>query len=137
MIQRWDLSLEESGHPDVYHATAHKPCVALRDHWLEHGVDIGAYAIEESADDIEFLRRALGAKRLRLIGASYGSHLGLSVIRRHEAIVERAVLALVEGPDHTHKLPSRVRAALALYAEMAREDPGPLRRGTRSARSDR
>jgi pimeloyl-ACP methyl ester carboxylesterase len=121
-LERWDLPLDEPGDPETYHRVAAEGCRRLRDRWLERGVDVGGFTTEESADDIELLRQALGADRLRLVGASYGSHLALSVIRRHGDSVERAALALVEGPDHTYKLPSRVQAALELYADLAGDD---------------
>jgi pimeloyl-ACP methyl ester carboxylesterase len=75
------------------------------------------------ADDVALLARGLGGAQIRLVGASYGSHLGLSVIRRHPELVDRALLALVEGPDQTHKLPSNVQAHLELIAGLAAESP--------------
>lgn len=76
------------------------------DFWRDRGVDLGAYNTEENADDVDALREALGVETISLVGESYGSHLGLAVIRRHGARIHRAVLSLVEGPDHTDKLPS-------------------------------
>jgi pimeloyl-ACP methyl ester carboxylesterase len=70
-------------------------------YWRSQGVDLTGYNTEESSDDIDDLRRALGAAKISLLGHSYGTELGLSVIRRHGGAVERAVLAGVEGPgDH-------------------------------------
>lgn len=74
--------------------------------WREAGVDLSAYDTEESADDVAALAASLGHERIRLWGISYGTHLGLATIRRHPDLVERAILAGVEGPDHTVKLPS-------------------------------
>jgi pimeloyl-ACP methyl ester carboxylesterase len=118
-IERWDLPLDEQGDPETFHQVAAQRCTALRELWVDYGVDIGAYTTEESADDVDLLRQALGAEQIRLIGHSYGSHLGLSIIRRHGPSIDRAVLGIVEGPDHTHKLPSRVQAALVTLADMA------------------
>jgi len=80
------------------------------------------YTTSQSADDIEAVRRALGAERIRLLGFSYGTHLGLSVIRRHGDRIERAVLAGVEGPDHSEKWPSVMDLQLERLAQYARED---------------
>jgi pimeloyl-ACP methyl ester carboxylesterase len=121
--ERWRLPLDQPGEAETFHRVAAERCARLRDHWLERGVDIGAYTAVESADDVDLLRRALGADRLRLVGASYGSHLAFAVLRRHGASIDRALLALVEGPDHTHKLPGSVQAALAHYAALARDEP--------------
>jgi pimeloyl-ACP methyl ester carboxylesterase len=75
-------------------------------------LDVAAFNTAESADDLEDLRIALGADRLRLVGMSYGTHLALAYLRRYPDRVERAVLAGVEGPDHTWKLPANIDAIL-------------------------
>lgn len=90
-------------------------CVAA---WRDKA-DLSAYTTEASADDVEDLRRALGAPRLHLLGFSYGTHLALAVMRRHPDAVSRVVLAGVEGPDHTLKLPSTYDAQLARLAARA------------------
>jgi pimeloyl-ACP methyl ester carboxylesterase len=91
--------------------------------WSEQGVDLSAYNTNENADDVEALRVALGAEKINLWGTSYGTHLALTVLRRHEQRIHRAVLAGVEGPDHTLKLPSDVQRHLEEIARLYREDP--------------
>ena len=83
--------------------TVARACAA---HWRARGVHLDAYNTEESADDLEALRRALGVEQVVLWGASYGTHLGLSAMRRHPSLAARAILAGIEGPDDTFKLPS-------------------------------
>lgn len=87
------------------------------------GVDITAYNTVESAHDIEDLRRALGAEKLNLVGFSYGTHLGLAVIRYHGDSLNRVALVGTEGPNHTRKLPSTSDAALRRLAALAAQDP--------------
>ena len=71
------------------------------------GIDPAGWTTPESALDLDRLRAALGAKRLNLLGLSYGTHLALSAIRiLVDGAVGRVVLCGVEGPDHTYKLPS-------------------------------
>ncbi len=74
--------------------------------WEKNGVDISAYNTVESADDINDLRNAIGAKKVSLWGISYGTHLALATIRRHGKFIDKAILAGVEGVDDTLKLPS-------------------------------
>lgn len=93
------------------------------DHWTGVGVDLAAYDTEESADDVEAVRAALGLDEIRLWGTSYGSHLALSVLRRHPEHVARAVLMKVEGPDDTWKLPSTVQRRLEQVHERVAADP--------------
>jgi pimeloyl-ACP methyl ester carboxylesterase len=76
-------------------------------------VDLAGYNTNESADDLEDLRKALGVKQISLWAISYGTHLGLTTIRRHPQSIERAILAGIEGPDHTLKLPSNIQKHLA------------------------
>lgn len=90
--------------------------------WRERGVDLAGYTTEESADDIDALRDALGVEKVGLWGASYGSHLALSTIRRHGERIHRAVIAMVEGPDHTIKLPSNIQRQLHAIDERVRAD---------------
>lgn len=87
------------------------------------GVDFAGYDTEQNADDVDDLRAALGYERMRLLGFSYGSHLGLAVLRRHGARVERAVLIGVEGPDHTRKLPSAYDTHIRKLSALVAADP--------------
>ena len=45
--------------------------------------DLPSYNTAENADDVDDLREMLGYATLDLYGISYGSRLGLEVIRRH------------------------------------------------------
>ncbi|HUG29475.1 MAG TPA: alpha/beta fold hydrolase [Candidatus Limnocylindria bacterium] len=110
-LRGWNLPLDHAVEADEAFARAVSTCRAMRSYWAERD-DVGAYTVVESADDVARLATAIGSERIRLVGASYGSHLGMAVIRRHPDRVDRAVLSLVEGPDQTYKLPSRVDAAL-------------------------
>jgi pimeloyl-ACP methyl ester carboxylesterase len=106
--------------------------------WKEAGVDLGAYNTWESAADIDALRIALGVKKVSLWGISYGSHLGLAVLKRYPASVERVALVGIEGLDETVKLPAltdaflgRLHSAILADAEAAKaypDFPGVMRR---------
>lgn len=103
---------------------------ALRDrtksaaeYFRSQGVDIQAYNTVESANDVEDLRKALGATKLNLVGFSYGTHLGLAVIRQHGANLNRVVLIGTEGQNHTRKLPGSSDKSLEHLAKLAAQDP--------------
>ena len=83
-------------------------------------IDIAGLTTAESADDLEALRRALGARRLTLLAGSYGTHLALAAAQRHPELVDRMALAGVEGLDDTLKLPSRVDDVLRRIAAARR-----------------
>ncbi len=92
------------------------------DYWRGQGVDLSGYNTNESADDIEDLRKALGAKKVSLWGISYGTHLSLAAIKRHGRNIERAILAGTEGLDSTLKLPGDVQQHLAEIGRYVQAD---------------
>jgi pimeloyl-ACP methyl ester carboxylesterase len=94
----------------AYYRETLQACV-LR--WRAAGVAVEGYTTEQSADDLEDLRRALGVRRIDLWGISYGTHLAFATMRRHPDSVGRVALASVEGMAQTVKLPARVDAAFA------------------------
>lgn len=101
-----------SGPPPVFTRaglTAHVRAEYARawDDWTRAGVALRGYNTVESADDVDDLRQHLGAEKMHLWGISYGSHLGLAILKRHGAKVERACLASLEGLDQTVKRPAR------------------------------
>jgi pimeloyl-ACP methyl ester carboxylesterase len=104
-----------------------RPCLRLV---RGDGIAPEAYNTVEAAEDLETLRGALGAERLRLIGVSYGTEVALEAIRRHEDRIDRAVLAGTRGPDMVLSLPStsdiqlkRLSGLIAADASWGRELP--------------
>ena len=87
------------------------------------GADLSAYNTNESADDLEDLRKVLGAQKLSLWGISYGTQLVLATIKRHESSIDRVILAGIEGPDHTIKLPSDTQTILERIDAAVKADP--------------
>lgn len=63
------------------------------------GVDLAAYDTEENADDVHDLVVALGGRPVDLHGISYGTRLGIEVMKRHPADVRAAILDGVLPPD--------------------------------------
>lgn len=118
-----DLPLDEPGTREDFIAAHRDSAAQAIDFWTARGVDPTGYTTAESADDVDDLRRALGYDRISPVGYSYGSHLCLSVIRRHGAALDRAIVGGAEGPDHTYKLPSAVDRALAELGRVLRLDP--------------
>jgi pimeloyl-ACP methyl ester carboxylesterase len=96
---------------------------AAASYFRSQGVDIQAYNTIESANDVDDVRKALGAQKLNLLGFSYGTHLGLACIRYHGANLNRVVLIGTEGPDHTNKLPFTSDASLKRLGQLAASAP--------------
>jgi pimeloyl-ACP methyl ester carboxylesterase len=94
------------------------------EYWREvQRVDLTGYNTIENADDLEDLRKAIGATQISLWSISYGTHLALTTIRRHPQSIHRAILAGTEGPDHTYKLPSNIQKHLEDLAAVIKADP--------------
>ena len=91
--------------------------------WTKAGVTMSGYNTEQNADDIDDLRRHLGAEKIDLWGTSYGSHLALSVLKRHGGKVNRVALSSLEGQDQTVKRPARIDAYLREVDALMGADP--------------
>lgn len=96
-----------------------RPCVRLV---RGDGHSPEAYNSDASADDLDDLRAALGADKLRLLGTSYGTELALAAVRRHGDRIDRIVLAGTRGPDQVWKLPSALEAQLNRVSRLAAAD---------------
>lgn len=90
----------------------------------KRGVDLRGYTSVESADDINDLRIAMGWEKVSLLGFSYGSHLALAAIRRHEEHLENVVTIGVEGLDETFKYPLNMDVQMQKLGLMVEADPG-------------
>lgn len=62
------------------------------------GANRADYSTNESVEDLEAVRRALGVRRIALQGISYGTYVAVQYARRHPAHVDRLVLDSVVGP---------------------------------------
>lgn len=91
--------------------------------WTKAGVAMTGYNTEQNADDIDDLRRHLGADKVDLWGISYGTHLALSVLKRHGPRVGRVALASLEGQDQTVKRPARIDDLLRQVDGLLAADP--------------
>ena len=94
---------------------------ACLERWREE-IDLASYNTQESAHDVDALRRALGVPQVNLLGFSYGTHLGLEVLRSHGAGIAHAVLAGTEGPDETYKFPSTFDVHLRNISYLVAQD---------------
>lgn len=119
----WELPLDQPGdHVAMLCAAADlwRRCAAF---WAAQGIDLAGYNTLENCDDIDELRRALGYETISLWGASYGSNLALEMIRRYGRYIHRAVVALVEGPDHHYVLPSDIQRQMEQIHRLVLADP--------------
>jgi pimeloyl-ACP methyl ester carboxylesterase len=93
------------------------------------------YTAADAADDLDAVREALGAPRIALYGASYGTHVAATYARRHPTRVERMVLDSVVDPGGVDPLyRSSMQAATRVARALCRG--GACRRSTRDVAAD-
>lgn len=121
-VKSW-LPLDAPGSDSLYIPIFRARVAACLEEVLARGVDVAGLTTRESADDLELLNRRLGSPGLVLLGGSYGTHLAIATARRHPDAVRGLILAGVEGPDQTFKLPLAGDRALARF-DATRAEPG-------------
>ena len=121
----WAFPYDEPLDPVVVRETITEKTRTCAETLEKNGTVLSAYNALEIADDVEDLRRALGASRISLVATSYGTHLALATIRRHEASIHRAVLMGVVGPDQAIKLPQRIQRRLEEIGGTHADASGP------------
>jgi pimeloyl-ACP methyl ester carboxylesterase len=105
-------------------ATAFREILAeQRAFWEASGLDLSGFTVLEMAEDVNDVRKALGYDRITLWGGSFGSHWGMTLMRAHPEIVERAILRGMEGPDHTYDHPGHLWNVYRRVAEEAEATP--------------
>jgi pimeloyl-ACP methyl ester carboxylesterase len=119
----FDLPLDRPMERNFVLAAFRERAAECREHWARRGVDLASYNTNESARDIEDLRRALGAPKISLLAGSYGTHLALATIRLFEGSIERAVLFGVQGPDHMERLPGDFQDVLEKIDLLVKQTP--------------
>lgn len=89
----------------------------------ENDIDILGYTTLENARDIEALRQVLKLEKYAILGFSYGTHLGLTLLKLYPNKIENAVLAGVEGLNQTFDYPSLLDTHFKKIAHLSDADP--------------
>ena len=86
------------------------------------GVDLEGYTILEVVDDIEMVRKALGYKKINLLGAGYGTRVAYNYGLRYRGNINRSVMYAVSPPGHFIWEPQVVEAELEYYNTLWKGD---------------
>ncbi len=91
----------------------------------DEGNDLDAYTTVNNAHDTEAIRIALGYERWNLVGISYGTRLGLEVMRQHPGGVRAVVLDSVFPPqvDSVAENPATFLASLDAVVAACADEP--------------
>jgi pimeloyl-ACP methyl ester carboxylesterase len=117
------LDLEKPLTKENAQHTVAEEALKMEAFFKEEGHDLSGYNSNQSADDLNELRIALGAEKMNIWGISYGSHLALTTLKRHEDKINKIIIAGVEGYDDTVKLPSDQQELLEQIDQMLKDDP--------------
>jgi len=94
-----------------------------RAYWEQAGLDLAGFTVLDAAEDVNDVRLALGYDKITVWGGSFGSHWGMSLLRLHPEIIERAIFRGMEGPDHTYDHPGHLWNVYRRVAEEAEASP--------------
>ena len=100
---------------------AHAAC---REMIRAHDIDLDTFGTVATADDYEWVRRALGISRWNVIGESYGTTVAMTLLARHPAAIRSAVLDSLYPPDTYFGMPWSERVASARDAFLSASRPG-------------
>ncbi|MDH4365611.1 MAG: alpha/beta hydrolase, partial [Acidimicrobiia bacterium] len=109
---------------------------ACRRRLAGEGIDLAAYNTINNAHDVDAIRRALGYQTWNLLGISYGTRLGLEVMRQHPEGVRSVVLDSVYPPevDSTRDNPASFVAAYQAVVAACALEPACAAGGDLAAR---
>ncbi|MEP7101424.1 MAG: alpha/beta hydrolase [Burkholderiales bacterium] len=71
----------------------------LKRSYIKAASDLGFFTTTLAMQDLDAVRRQLGAQQIDLVGVSYGTRAGLEYMRQFPGAVRRAVLDSVAPPD--------------------------------------
>ena len=86
------------------------------------GIDLDGYSMNQTIDDMEAARTALGYDRIDLLGESYGTRLEIIYEWRYPDSLHRVVMMAVNSPGHFVWYPQVVEKQLGQYATLCAQD---------------
>jgi len=84
--------------------------------YVRSAADLGFFTTTLAMQDLDAVRQAIGAERINLVGASYGTRAGLEYQRQFPVAVRRSVLDGVAPPDMVLPASAATDAQAALDA---------------------
>ncbi len=84
--------------------------------YVRSAADLGFFTTTLAMQDLDAVRQAIGAERINLVGASYGTRAGLEYQRQFPGAVRRSVLDGVAPPDMVLPASAATDAQAALDA---------------------
>ncbi|MEO9870030.1 alpha/beta hydrolase [Ekhidna sp.] len=86
------------------------------------GIDVQGYNIVEHAKDVHELTTALGIDRYSIFGFSFGTSIGMTMMKLYKEKIVNAVLVSADGPGQSFNYPSYLDHHFQKIAQMANQD---------------
>ncbi|NIB38470.1 alpha/beta hydrolase [Pseudomaricurvus alkylphenolicus] len=86
------------------------------------GIDLDGYSINQTIEDNEAARKALGYERINLFGNSYGTRVQMLYQWRHPDSIHRNVMVAVNPPGHFIFDPQSLERILQKYSRFCQQD---------------
>lgn len=87
-----------------------------------NAIDIRGYNIEEYAIDVNDLMTALQIDRYSLFGFSFGTSIGMTVMKLFPDRVDRVILAGADAPNQAFNYPSQLEDQIEKLADLVAQD---------------
>ena len=95
---------------------------ACREEATARGIDVADFGTTVTADDFDWVRRAIGVERWNVYGESYGTTVAMTLAANHPETIRSLVLDSIYPPDPLPPWSTIVRDARnALFAQCARD----------------
>lgn len=86
------------------------------------GVDVLGYDLEAHATDINELAEALAIDKFSIFGFSFGTSIGMTLMKLHKDKIKNAVLVSADGPGQSFNFPSYLDSHFKKVAQMSNND---------------
>ncbi len=88
----------------------------------EKNIDVTGYDIVDHAQDVQDLMTSLNIDQYNLLGFSFGTHIGMTVMELYPENIERAILVGSDAPNQSFNFPSYLDAHIEKIADLVRQD---------------
>jgi pimeloyl-ACP methyl ester carboxylesterase len=122
-VTSWELPLDVAVSRDEALERARELTRRSVELWKSDGLDARDFDVHLTSLDVRALLDGLEVDRVSLFGASYGTQLGLNVLRENPERVRACVFVGVEAPHQTIKLPAEVDRVIERILQMSSKEP--------------
>ncbi|MEO9483790.1 MAG: alpha/beta fold hydrolase [Ekhidna sp.] len=123
------IHIQKNGYPENFFVSEHAATTyyqSFSEEALEafekKGLDVQGYTIEAHAEDVNALVEALEIDAYSIFGFSFGTSIGMALMKLHEDKITNAVLVSADGPHQSFNYPSYLDSHFKKIAEMVSQN---------------